>query len=673
MDWFKKRLNVRISLLLTAIALVVFSLIAVVNSMEQHTAFYGQMEKNLARTSDLMRQAIEKPMITGDDKGTKAQFAFFAKEYGDVRLFMTNYKGNVTYCTDPALVRKDFKTVVNAPELLQAADHGLKNAGTSTLRFSSGQGDFYARTLSVTNEKSCHHCHGASEPILGQMIVIQDVSASVAQMNSNTLTGVGLSLTGMVLLLGSVLFFVRRSVLSRLLHIASASDAVVQGNYDADFAVGGEDELWQLSRNLGDMVGELKNKLGFSDGMLNGMTTPVVVTDTEMRLLFVNQPLLTLLQIEGTPSDYFGQRIDEFLYNERREDMSSMRCIREQKPELGLAVDLATRQGEVRHLTVDTAPLFDLDGTLIGAFTLYTDLTEIKQNQARILEQNDKIARVAEQAVEIASSLAAAAEELSSQVDEASTGSSVQRERTQETSTAMEQMSASVIEIARSATQAAEDADTARVQALNGADEVAKAVQSIHEVQQHAMELKDGMAELGEHAESIRKVMQVINDIADQTNLLALNAAIEAARAGDAGRGFAVVADEVRKLAERTQDATSEVGSAVGTILDEIAENIQSTETASRAVESSTELAGRSGDTLREIVSLVERTANDVSSIATASEQQSATTEQINRSTDEINHIAEETARIMTGSAEAVTELARLAGELDHLIQEMTS
>ncbi|KAB1442237.1 methyl-accepting chemotaxis protein [Pseudodesulfovibrio senegalensis] len=673
MDWFRKRLNVKISLLLTGIAVAVFAAITVVNSIEQHSAFSGQLEQELTRTSQLMRQAIEKPMVTGDDDGTKEQFAFLAREYKDVRLFMTNFKGNVTYSTDPSLVRKDFKDVVKVPELVKVVDAGLSDAGISTLRFSTDQGEFYARTMSVTNDPSCHHCHGASEPVLGEMIVIQDVSESISQLNTYTITGVTMSLCGMIFLLGAVLFFVRRSVLSRLLHIAKASDEVVGGNYNADFAVNGEDELWQLSQNLGGMVGELKNKLGFSDGILNGMTTPFVVTDTDYHITFVNQPMLTLLQIEGAPSDCFGKRVDEFLYEERREDMATMRCIREKKAELGLEADMNTRQGEVRHLKVDTAPLFDLDGTLIGAFTLYTDLTEIKQNEVRILEQNDKIARVAEQAVGIASSLAAAAEELSSQVDEASSGSKVQRERTQETSTAMEQMSASVIEIARNASQAAEGADTARGQALNGADEVGKAVESIHLVEQHAGELKENMAKLGDHAESIRQVMQVINDIADQTNLLALNAAIEAARAGEAGRGFAVVADEVRKLAERTQAATSEVGGAISTILDEISENIEGTETASKAVEVSTELAGRSGETLREIVALVERTADDVRSIATASEEQSATTEQINRSTDEINAIAEETARIMAGSAEAVTELARLATELDHLIQEMNA
>lgn len=671
MDWLKKRLNARISLLLTGIAVVVFTVITLINSLEQHESFSEQLEQSLTRTARLMRQAIEKPMVTGDDAGTKAQFAFLAKEYRDVGLYMTNYKGNITYSTDLAVVRKDFAEAVQSPELVRLVGNSLKNMGAHTIRFQEGGSDFYARTVSIANEPSCHHCHASSEPILGSMIVVQDVSASVAHLNRNTLTGVLMSLGGMIVLIGTVLFFVRRSVLNRLLHIAQASEEVVAGNYNADFKVSGEDELWQLSSNLGEMVAELKNKLGFSGGILKGMTTPFVVTDTNFNITFLNQPLLDLFQIEGTSADFTGERIDTFLFGEQRDDMITMRCIREEKPQLGFASVMETRAGEQRHVTIDTVPLFDLDGVLLGGFTLYTDLTEIRQNEARILDQNNTMARVADQAVSIASALATAAEELSSQVDEASSGSSVQRERIQEMSTAMEQMSASVIEIAQNAAQASKDADTARSQAMDGSTEVTKAVQSIHEVQEHALELKANMSQLGEHAEAIRQVMQVINDIADQTNLLALNAAIEAARAGDAGRGFAVVADEVRKLAERTQAATSEVGGAINTILDEIEKNIKGTETASKAVDVSTELAGRSGGILQEIVSLVEHSADDVRSIATASEEQSATTEQINRSTDEINAIAEETARIMAGSAEAVTELSRLATELDQLIQEI--
>jgi methyl-accepting chemotaxis protein len=235
----------------------------------------------------------------------------------------------------------------------------------------------------------------------------------------------------------------------------------------------------------------------------------------------------------------------------------------------------------------------------------------------------------------------------------------------------MEEMNATVLEVAKNASRAAELAVESKGKANSGQELVDEVVRTINVVHERAMELKGDMDELGRHAEGIGQIMNVITDIADQTNLLALNAAIEAARAGEAGRGFAVVADEVRKLAEKTMSATKEVGSYIEKIQDSAKKNQEGTEQAAQAVNETTELASRSGEMLTEIVSMVDETAEQVQSIATAAEEQSSASEEISRSSEEVNRIAMETADAMLQSSQAVSDLARLAQELRALISDM--
>ncbi len=294
-------------------------------------------------------------------------------------------------------------------------------------------------------------------------------------------------------------------------------------------------------------------------------------------------------------------------------------------------------------------------------------LAQVEAEQAKVSGMRE----AAERIESIVASVTSATEQLSAQVEESSQGANIQKQRAGETATAMEEMNATVLEVARNASEAAHNADGAKEKAQDGADIVQSVVKAINEVQKRTDELKANLGELGEHAEGIGRVMTVITDIADQTNLLALNAAIEAARAGEAGRGFAVVADEVRKLAEKTMSATKEVGEAIKSIQTGTQRSISEMDDASQAVGRSTELAGDSGKSLGEILAMSESTSEQVRSIATAAEQQSSAVEQVGRSTEEINRISIETADTMEQAAQALSEVARLASDLNNIVQEM--
>ena len=272
---------------------------------------------------------------------------------------------------------------------------------------------------------------------------------------------------------------------------------------------------------------------------------------------------------------------------------------------------------------------------------------------------------------QVGSVVSSASTELSAQIEQSDRGAAESATRLSEAATAMNEMNATVQEVARNAGSASNASAETKQKAEAGAQVVAKAVRSIDQVHQMSLELKDDMTQLNGHAQDITRIMGVISDIADQTNLLALNAAIEAARAGDAGRGFAVVADEVRKLAEKTMASTQDVGNAIKAIQESTAKSMTGVDQAVERIGEATELAGQSGAALEEIVTTVEATGDQVNAIATASEEQSAASEEINQSIVQVNDMARQTAEAMAEAAKAVSDLAAQAQSLTNLIQEL--
>ncbi|WP_161598419.1 methyl-accepting chemotaxis protein [Pseudodesulfovibrio senegalensis] len=240
-----------------------------------------------------------------------------------------------------------------------------------------------------------------------------------------------------------------------------------------------------------------------------------------------------------------------------------------------------------------------------------------------------------------------------------------QQMRVEQTVDAIEAMSHNIAEVARSAEEAASTVEAASDRARSGAAVVHGTVETMGEVSQITVQLKEEAGDLGEKAKGIGRVMNVISDIADQTNLLALNAAIEAARAGEAGRGFAVVADEVRKLAEKTMDATREVGQSIKAIQEGVHTNMEGMDRASGAVERANGMAGESGAVLNEIMDHFRVTSEQVQGIARASEQQSLAGEEISLAVGEVD-------KVTLGTAEAVNETGQAISRITRQIDALT-
>jgi len=269
-----------------------------------------------------------------------------------------------------------------------------------------------------------------------------------------------------------------------------------------------------------------------------------------------------------------------------------------------------------------------------------------------------------------ASQVTAAATQLHATATQMSTGAEEVAQQAATVATASEEMAATSAEIAQNCTLAAESSRHANDRAETGSSVVQETLTVMNRIADRVRSSSRTVGSLGARSDQIGEIVGTIEDIADQTNLLALNAAIEAARAGEQGRGFAVVADEVRALAERTTRATREISEMIKAIQGETRGAVSSMEEGVKEVEQGTSEASKSGEALRAILEQIGGVTMQVSQIATAAEEQTATTSEINDNIRQITEVIQHTARGAEESAQAAEQLAKLAEDLQALVSK---
>ncbi len=302
--------------------------------------------------------------------------------------------------------------------------------------------------------------------------------------------------------------------------------------------------------------------------------------------------------------------------------------------------DIARGRGDLtRRVAVASA---DEVGQLGTAFNSFVEA--IQQDMRAIGGEATGLADASESLLGLSQQIASASEGTAGQASMVSTAAEEVSVNAQSMATATEELNANTREIAVNASLAARVA----TEAVDAAEQTAAT-----------------FTQLGETGARIGNVVRVIYNIAEQTNLLALNATIEAARAGEAGRGFAVVADEVKKLANQTAEATEEISATAATI---------------------EEHTGHAGEAMNSITETIQSIHDIQTTIASAVEQQTATTAEIAHSVGEAatgaGEIAERIAEIAAAvqqtteasasSREAADRLSTMAAELRAIIGKFT-
>jgi len=276
------------------------------------------------------------------------------------------------------------------------------------------------------------------------------------------------------------------------------------------------------------------------------------------------------------------------------------------------------------------------------------------------------------QVIRHSETIVGSSERIAVSASEVSTASDLQKQEIRQAAIAMQELRSAIAEISRNSHEVAAKMMDSREQAIEGGKVVTDTIATIQDVSMATRDTASTIEELGRASQSIGKIADTINEIAGRTNLLALNASIEAARAGEHGRGFAVVAGEVRGLAERTGNATREIGEMILEIQQGSAKAAESMRIGMEKVNASVQAAEKAGDVLERIIGAAEAQNSLISMIATSTTQQAATTEQVNGNMDEIMRMVERSVTSAGRSADESGGLNGLAVELRGLLHRFS-
>jgi len=335
-------------------------------------------------------------------------------------------------------------------------------------------------------------------------------------------------------------------------------------------------------------------------------------------------------------------------------------------------------------LTVEVKPRSGND-TIGNAFSRMIDglaglVRSVRDAASQVASASGQVAGASDDSAKIGLQASSAIDEVTSTMHEMSVNvqnmvksTQVQASSVSETSASIDQMVASIQRVADTAKVLLDISNRSREEVHSGIATMEKATDGLNRINTTINSSGEIIGALGQRADDIGKIIEVIDDLAEQTNLLALNAAIEAARAGEHGLGFAVVADEVRKLAEKSAQSTKEISELIQSIQKEARKAVENMDRSTTIVNEGLELGGELNGALRKISNVVTEVYKFAQEIGAATNEQSHGSSQIARATTRLNEITHEINSAVEEQASGAQAVVKAMERMRELVQQSTS
>ncbi|HEY1936660.1 MAG TPA: methyl-accepting chemotaxis protein [Candidatus Angelobacter sp.] len=304
----------------------------------------------------------------------------------------------------------------------------------------------------------------------------------------------------------------------------------------------------------------------------------------------------------------------------------------------------------------------------------------VRDSAAQVASGSNQVASASDESAKISVQAASAIDEVTSTMHEMSINvqnmvksTQMQASNVSETSASIDEMVASIQRVADTAKVLLDISQRSRDEVHNGINTMEKATDGLSRINASIGSSAEIISALGQRADDIGKIIEVIDDLAEQTNLLALNAAIEAARAGEHGLGFAVVADEVRKLAEKSAQSTREISELIQSIQKEARKAVDNMEKSTSIVNEGISLGGDLSGALKKISSVVSEVYKFAQEIGAATNEQSHGSSQIAKATTRLNEITHEINSSVEEQASGAQAVVRAMEKMRELVQRSSS